>query len=177
MSRAALRRIVPCPLTIYLSPMFYAGSKKSLREQVQTGFRLVSVSAFLERGFLKMGYYSDVMISMKKKDYDEMILEIEKSDFSEPEKRWILENLFRNSSPLYPVESEFFNEYVLLSFYGIKWYDDVRSLEFVKNYIFNLNEFQFIRIGENYDDFEEKIEGDDFNLQILRLERRLIVDY
>lgn len=60
---------------------------------------------------------------------------------------------------------------------GIKWYDDVRSLEFVKNYIFNLNEFQFIRIGENYDDFEEKIEGDDFNLQILRLERRLIVDY
>lgn len=148
-----------------------------MREQVQTGFRLVSVSAFLERGFLKMGYYSDVMISMKKKDYDEMILEIEKSDFSEPEKRWILENLFRNSSPLYPVESEFFNEYVLLSFYGIKWYDDVRSLEFVKNYIFNLNEFQFIRIGENYDDFEEKIEGDDFNLQILRLERRLIVDY
>ena len=34
-----------------------------------------------------------------------------------------------------------------------------------------------MRIGENYDDFEEKIEGDDFNLQILRLERRLIVDY
>lgn len=62
-----------------------------------------------------MGYYSDVAISMKKKDYDEMISEIKKSDFSEPEKRWILENLFRNSSPLYLVESEFFNEYVLLS--------------------------------------------------------------
>lgn len=124
-----------------------------------------------------MGYYSDVFISLRKKDYDEMISEIEKADFSEPEKRWILENLFRNSAPLYPVESEFHNEYILLSFFGIKWYDDVRSLEFVKNYIFNLNEFQFMRIGENYDDFEEKIEGDDFNLQILRLERRLIVDY
>ena len=34
--------------------MFYAGSKKSLREQVQTGFRLVSVSAFYRKGFLKM---------------------------------------------------------------------------------------------------------------------------
>ena len=124
-----------------------------------------------------MGYYSDVAISMKKKDYEEMISEIKKSDFSEPEKKWILENLFRNSAPLYPVESEFFNEYVLLSFYGIKWYDDVKILEFVKNYIFNLDNFQFMRIGENYDDFEEKIEGDDFNLQILRLERRLIVDY
>ena len=135
-----------------------------------------------------MGYYSDVMVSMKKKDYDEMILEIKKSDFAEPEKRWILENLFRNSSPLYPVESEFFNEYVLLSFYGIKWYDDIKILEFVKNYIFNLNNFQFMRIGETFSakhlpsilpdmDFEEKIEGDDFNMQILRLNRRIIVDY
>lgn len=124
-----------------------------------------------------MSYYSDVMISMKKKDYDEMISEIEKADFSEPEKKWILENLFRNSAPLYPVESEFFNEYVLLSFYEIKWYDDVRSIEFVKNYIFNLNDFQFMRIGEDYDDFERVEKGDDFNLQILRLERRLIVDY
>ena len=30
---------------------------------------------------------------------------------------------------------------------------------------------------KDYDEIEEKIEGDDFNMQILRLERRLIVDY
>ena len=126
-----------------------------------------------------MGYYSDVTISMKKKDYDALISEIEKAEFLlEPEKRWILETLFRNSSPLYPVESAFFNEYILLYFEEIKWYfDEIKSLAFVQNYIFNLKDFQFLRIGEDYGDVEERIHGDDFNLQILRLKRRIIVDY
>ena len=135
----------------------------------------MSFSAFYRKGFLKM--FSKVAIAIKKKDYDELISEIQKLDYlSAREKHYLLETVWKSASPLYPRKSKFYNEYTLLHFKKIKWdfEEKIKGFEFVKNYIFNLDNFQFIRIGENYNDIEEKTKGDDSNLQMLRLEKEII---
>lgn len=126
-----------------------------------------------------MDYYSEVAIAIKKKDYDELISEIQKLDYlSAREEHYLLETVWKSAFPLCPRESKFHNEYALLHFKKIKWdfEEKIKGFEFVKYYIFNLNDFKFIRIGENYDDIEEKTKGDDSNLQMLRLERKIIFD-
>lgn len=125
-----------------------------------------------------MSYYSNVMISIRKKDYDRLIKEIKKlDDLSWREENCLIETIWKSATFLYPKESEFYDDYALLHFKKIKWdSEEIKGFVFFKNYIFNLDEFQFIRIGKNHDDIEEIEKGTDSNLHILRLKRKIIID-
>lgn len=103
-----------------------------------------------------MGYYSDVAIAMKKKDYD-VLAEQGKTnkDLDELLQCAVLRPLRRNNVG---------ENAVTLSWTCIKWYDDFESVKAVMDFIKELDDMLFLRIGEDYMDTERLESGLDYDI-------------
>ena len=115
-----------------------------------------------------MGYYSDVRIRTSKKGYEELKNYIDKVIYS---KRNSLENfnnydynLLNHTDIQKDVKVQYNNEEprdeVYIGFNSLKWYDGYEDVDAIMNGLDHLGEkgysYHFIRIGEDYDDIEEK---------------------
>ena len=93
-----------------------------------------------------MGYRSDVAIAMTKK-----AAELLKTKLAEatPDQRYLLDN-----PDLYEVDSK--TEEALWRWHYVKWYEEFDEVAFIDNYLkeLSIDDYLFIRLGENYDDIE-----------------------
>ena len=92
-----------------------------------------------------MGYYSEVAIALKKKDWERMKAEAAKSDaFKEIEcgleKLWDQTTIVRD-------------EYVVLWASSLKWYDVNPDVQFVMRFLAGV-EHEYLRIGEEFGDHD-----------------------
>lgn len=92
-----------------------------------------------------MGYYSQVALCAKKKDFEELKKRLEKYDY-----------LFSTG---YSEITEFDDgEVIVWNIDSIKWYDSYEEIQIIENFMNELRnndkEFSFVRIGEEYDDVE-----------------------
>lgn len=102
-----------------------------------------------------MGYRSDVAIAMKKADFNAM------SDKAEKLSADILEfldvGLYYGGNFERDIEED--DEWVILRWHGVKWYRNEPKyfphIQFIEDYLKDIPEHDFIRIGESSDDVEE----------------------
>ena len=96
-----------------------------------------------------MGYYSDVAIAMRKKDLEQMLDEALKLN----DDKWIYSFIQEgiNNAPVRDDE-----DYILLTWTDYKWYDTKGEVSFIKNFLNDLDysHYDFLRIGEDYEDIE-----------------------
>lgn len=111
-----------------------------------------------------MGYYSDVAVTMKRKDYERMLSELDNTTLTPPnnkifgnptEEEWkgrakkCLEDGY-NSQKLY---NDGQSEYVRLHWSAIKWYGSP-YIKYFEDFFLD-NEVDFVRLGESSSDAEE----------------------
>lgn len=123
-----------------------------------------------------MGYYSSVGILIKEKDYNKMF-EIAK----EKQIKYVLKNprskehinFYKDLTDLlceYSTINEKINyddeDYRAIYYDNIKWYSDDLIINFIEEYLRQQEKYQFIRIGESSDDYEE--EGTEYYFSIER---------
>lgn len=103
-----------------------------------------------------MSYYSKVMISIKKKDYDRLIKEIKKlDDLSWREEHYLIETIWKSATFLYPTESEFYkvNFMMTMHFFILKKLNGIlkklKALIFLKiifSILMNFNSYELEKI-------------------------------
>lgn len=71
---------------------------------------------------------------------------------------------------------EYAGKYVVLHWDSIKWYmfDDMPEVDFLMDYIKTLQDYSYMRIGEETGDIEEDHKGD-YNLDIFSVESKLAI--
>lgn len=105
-----------------------------------------------------MGYYSDVGIVMQKEDYEQMFTcaAIEHIDLGE----WPGLKLGEKDERV----KEFTalgKQWVAIHFENVKWYyGDFPEITFMQDYVYKLQHYQFARMGESDNDYEEDQDGD-----------------
>lgn len=101
-----------------------------------------------------MGYRSDVYIAVKKTDYENLIEKVNSPEFETvlndekhvDEIRSLLrcaevtENCFSNP------------DYIEICFDSVKWYDDYYEVEFVHRWLEEIEKYDMIIFGEEFDD-------------------------
>lgn len=99
-----------------------------------------------------MGYYSDVAMAMKKKDYAKLRQAIS-SLFSDAELKNVSRNLIEAAQKTeIKIDKE---KYVVLKWQSIKWYNDFEEISFIEKFLEKIPHHDFIRIGEEMEDIEE----------------------
>ena len=109
-----------------------------------------------------MGYFSDVAIGMKKKDYD-ALLEMYKAD----------EDMiyFLTEEPKIKIQ----DDEIGLLYYGIKWYEgDYKEVTAIMDYLTEIDDYYYLRFGEDYFDYDEAYNDDCDGLMGLFYSRREI---
>lgn len=104
-----------------------------------------------------MGYYSDVAISMFKKDFDNLVVKAKKSD-AETEALSLLKHAkILMESP----SSEKDDPIVVLQWYATKWYYRFKDVQCIMSYLRdNYINYYFVRCGEEQGDIESFGEPD-----------------
>lgn len=103
-----------------------------------------------------MGYYSSVAISMYEKDYDRMC-ELAKAE-DEDAYRFIM-GAQRHDKDLATGHA------VTILYDWVKWYSEFKDVGFVENFLRDLDDYSFKRIGEEEGDIEERMgDGEDFEI-------------
>ena len=97
-----------------------------------------------------MGYYSDVALTLRKKNALELIKQAKGNNAARP---------FMCMAQV--VDQ---SEYVTFYWEWVKWYDDYEEIQFITDFYSNLDEYSFKRIGEDNSDIEEEWNGDDDNI-------------
>ena len=107
-----------------------------------------------------MGYRSDIRIRLTKKDYERLKEEFEKRLIETNELEY---SMFKNLD-VYKVQkdyeyyeySKFHDDYITRKedciYFGwncVKWYDGYEDVDFINNFVFNCEQYAFIRIGES----------------------------
>ncbi len=124
-----------------------------------------------------MGYYSEIAVEMKRKDYERMVSELGKTALTPPDnkiygspteeqwKKWAMECLANGykSQQIYNGEQ---SEYVRLHWDAIKWYGSP-YITFMENFFLE-NEVDFVRLGEASDDAEENWGLGNYNIGTTR---------
>lgn len=110
-----------------------------------------------------MGYYSDVAIAMRKKDLQQMMDEALKLDDAKWTYNFIEEGLL--NAPIWNDE-----EYTLLYWSDIKWYDTKGEVSFIKHFLNSIHDdhYDFLRLGEEYDDVEDYFGTGEYFLEYRR---------
>ena len=97
-----------------------------------------------------MGYYSQVGLCIKEKDFEELKERLKKYEY-------MLEPGFCNITTF---EDEEYGNTIVCSWDYIKWYYQFEDITTVDSFISELEdrdeEYSFIRIGEEYGDIEER---------------------
>lgn len=115
-----------------------------------------------------MGYYSEVGIIIKEKDYQKLTKRIEKVK-TEDEKLYenLLWTTIKGVDDSYVVETSFgydpvlAEEYRILHWDNIKWYENnFPEVDYIMNFVRDLDCYQYIRLGEDVDDTEFESHGD-----------------
>lgn len=114
-----------------------------------------------------MGYYSEVGIIIKETDYQKLVKSIEDIKY-EDEK--LYENLcwtVTKNKDSYIVETSFGydniapTEYRVLHWDNVKWYENTfQEVDYIMNFIRDLDAYQYLRLGEDVDDTEFESHGD-----------------
>lgn len=105
-----------------------------------------------------MGYYSDVGIVMQKEDYEQMFTcaAIEGIDLKE----WPGLELGKKDERIKELTA-FGKQWVTVHFENIKWYyGTFPEVTFLQDYVYKLQHYQFIRIGESNDDVTDDDDGE-----------------
>lgn len=110
-----------------------------------------------------MGYYSDVNVAMRVKDYRALLAKVKENAEKIEGLDWLMKQAEVNYNvPTDPRQSEE-EQTVVLGWYGMKWYDDaLPNVKFIMDFINQLDEVNFIRIGEDETDTERIEIGDRF---------------
>lgn len=120
-----------------------------------------------------MGYRSDVRIRLTKKDFVRLVEEFDKELIQTKKLEW---NLFEHLDVYKKEEdyeyyeySKFHDDYITRKedcvYFGwncVKWYDGYTDVDFINDFIFNCEQYAFIRIGESMEgDIDSRAEGFD----------------
>lgn len=140
-----------------------------------------------------MGYCSDVRIRTSKKGYEELKNYVDKVIYS---KRNSLEryntydyNLLNHTDLQKDVKVQYANEEsrdeVYIGFNYVKWYDGYEDVDAIMDGLDHLEEkgysYHFIRIGEDYDDIEEKYVSssieNEYDVEYIQINRSFVDDF
>ena len=100
-----------------------------------------------------MGYYSDVGLALRKKDYQAMLDGI--SDFTPSrDDRNIIKDFILGA---YKNEVERGGETIVVCQWdGVRWYEDEPAVEYITDFYLNkLEDFEFMRVGDDLGDVDE----------------------
>ena len=103
---------------------------------------------------------SDVAIAMKQTDYEKLQKAIEELDEDTKED---VTHFMKGVSLEVSSENK---EYVILKWEWVKWYDYFPEVEFILNFLEEIEKYDYIRIGEDYDDIECEFNSDDYVIGI-----------
>lgn len=103
-----------------------------------------------------MGYYSDVRAILKKDDFEALKKEIEESSCDYLLNFDKLEERGKNK------------DYMYFGWDSVKWYSEK---DFIERFIIGCDEYQFIRIGEDYKDVEEHYNLEEYDGDIIGVVR------
>ncbi|MGN0992946.1 MAG: hypothetical protein ACI4PE_03405 [Bacilli bacterium] len=120
-----------------------------------------------------MGYRSEVAIAMKKSDYEELV-ERAKINNRQDVIDLIDYGEVRNPS----------DNVVILYWDWVKWYQDNEDVQYIENYLIEIQEngkpYSFVRLGEELSDIEERKvfgeSGDDYSCDIIHYYRGIDMD-
>lgn len=117
-----------------------------------------------------MGYYSQVAIAMSKDDYNtlvEKVTKLKNENDTKDKKDFYIQSIYDivtnpdrfrvTQTKNYTIESKTL-DVVILTFDYIKWYETDNDISYIMNFVRSLGMYQFIRIGEEYDDIEVEAE-------------------
>ena len=111
-----------------------------------------------------MGYYSDVAIAMRKKDLQQMLDEARNLP---DDNNWTYDFIQEGiaNAPIWEDE-----DYALITWADIKWYDTKGEVSFIKDFLNHIEDehYDYLRIGEDYDDVEYHFETGEYLLQYER---------
>ena len=121
-----------------------------------------------------MGYRSDVAIVMKEKDFHTMLEEVKQTEI-EWLNGWILSGYNHPKSKNKPFSelNPQSDDWVVLYWEWVKWYDDYQEVAFIENFLQKINQYDFIRIGEDDDDTEIIYKSQNY---LMGVERRITFD-
>lgn len=98
-----------------------------------------------------MGYYSEIGVCIKKNDFEE--LEARAKVLNNKELTYLLSHIDRKIE----ITSD---EAIVIQWYSLKWYPDFKEVQFIMNYLTELEEtgkpYAYVRIGEGQNDIEEQ---------------------
>lgn len=117
-----------------------------------------------------MGYYSEVAIAMKKKDFNEMESAIYCHILDKDLQKLIKTLLDSAEKSEVRLDND---EYLVLKWPYVKWYSCFSEIKFISDYLLKLPQHDFIRIGEDPDDTEVYHGLDSF---ILDIERYIVIN-
>lgn len=98
-----------------------------------------------------MGYYSDVAIAMKKKDFNEMESAIYFHILDKKQQK-LIKNALRLAEKTETERND--EDYLVLRWPYIKWDSCFCEVKYIKDYLLRVPHHDFVRIGEDYDDVE-----------------------
>ena len=123
-----------------------------------------------------MGYRSDVAIVMKEKDFLTMLEEVKQAEIKWLND-WILsaynhpEVKNKPFCELNPQADDY--QWVALYWEWVKWYEDYQEVAFIENFLQKINQYDFVRIGEDDDDTEIIYKSQNY---LIGVERRITFD-
>ena len=121
-----------------------------------------------------MGYRSDVAIVMKAKDFHSMLGEAKRSSI-EWLNGWLM-GAYRNQNaknkPWHKVDPNS-DEWIALYWEWVKWYESYEEIDFVENFLHKINQYDFVRIGEDYEDTEVIYKSQNY---LIGVERKITID-
>ena len=98
-----------------------------------------------------MGYYSDVVIALKKADFHKMKSEIYYNILDKDLQKLTKEVLSLAEKTEIERNTE---DYLVLRWAYIKWDSFFGEIKYINDYLLKLPHYDFVRIGEDYDDIE-----------------------
>lgn len=95
-----------------------------------------------------MGYRSEVSLTIKKTDFNKLTEEVKQSTNE------MVKYMFNNAQKFVC------DEYITLYWNWVKWYEDFGEIRFFEDFYQNLENYHFIRIGEDNCDVQEDYNGE-----------------
>lgn len=99
-----------------------------------------------------MSYLSEVIIGLRKCDYDRLLKEAKEKDIEANTQIHQYIQRGRENVPPAPLDG-----YVLLHWKNTKWYEDFDDVSFIEYFLDEICHYDFLRIGEGLDDIEERL--------------------
>ena len=100
-----------------------------------------------------MGYYSDVALGLRKEDFKVMMKKVELIE-NQDVKKEVLELIEDGKNGV----KQSYTDSVLLYWESIKWYESIYpEIKFIMDFIKEIEEYDYVRIGEDLDDIVEDL--------------------